>query len=91
MNSIVSGHAMARMRQRGIRSKDLEFVLAHGTPVKGGVILSAKDRAKVERDAKQAIKAAGRLANVFVACADDGTVLTTFHATKQQIHRKLHG
>ncbi|MGH9771992.1 MAG: hypothetical protein ACRD4Q_09885 [Candidatus Acidiferrales bacterium] len=90
MKAQISNHAKTRVRQRGMKDNDLDFVLAYGTPVSGGVFFSSKDYVQVERDAKRQIKSAERLRDVFIACSDDGCVLTTFRANRQQQHRFLH-
>ena len=82
-------HARSRMRQRGLREQDVEFIIQHGTETRDGFILSRKDAAAVECDAKRLIQLASRLTNKRVI-ADGDEVITIYHASKKQQHSLLH-
>lgn len=82
-------HAAARIRQRGLREKDVEFILRHGTHAGNGVILAARDVQRIVAEAKRTIDMAARLKNKRVI-ADGDEVITAFHADPKQAHELLH-
>jgi hypothetical protein len=82
-------HALARVRQRGLRERDVDFILRFGTDTGDGVILSARDAQQVIAEAKRYIGLAERLKNKMVV--DDGNVIiTVLHTDRRQQHRLLH-
>jgi hypothetical protein len=87
--TILSNHAVARARQRGLREQDIEFILRFGTDTGDGVILAVKDTQKIIFTAKRMIDMAERLKNARVV-AHSGEVITVFHATRRQQHKLLH-
>ena len=90
MSVIITQHADQRIRQRGRRESDLEFVFEYGTPCKKGVLLTKKDKQTLIRNAKSTIKLAEKLEGTFLAC-DGDTVMTAFRATRNQQKRFLSG
>jgi hypothetical protein len=85
----LTGHAAARLRQRGLRDRDVDFILRHGTDTGDGAILAGKDVQRLIKDAKRIIDNAQRLKNKRVV-ALGGTVITVFHADRRQQHELLH-
>lgn len=85
---LVTKHADVRMRQRGRRPKDIEFVLTHGTETPEGILLTRRDVDAIEQEARRVIALARKLQNVFVPCVD-GTVKTIFKASSAQQSRML--
>ncbi len=84
----ITRHAEMRMQQRGRRPAEIEFVLQHGTETPKGIMLTRKDVAAIEQEAKRQIALAHRLQNVFVPCGD-GVVKTIFKASDDQQRRLL--
>jgi hypothetical protein len=85
----LSRHADARLQQRGVRASDVALVVAHGTPVRDGYLLRARDVAAAEAELKRAIARLQRLRGTFVAVAED-TVLSVYRPCKVR-RRKLLG
>lgn len=82
----LSRHAQKRMQQRGRRPAEIYFVLEHGTHTSKGVMLTARDVASLEKEARSMIEMAQRLKNVVIPCGG-ATVKTVFKATpRQQSH-----
>jgi hypothetical protein len=88
MSAHLTQHAQQRIRQRGRKESDVDFVLAHGTECRDGVLFSNKDCARLVEDARRKIALASRLAGTFIAC-DGATVKTVFRASKDQQQRML--
>jgi hypothetical protein len=84
----LSHHAATRIRQRGLRASDVALVVAHGSPVRGGILLRTRDVATTEAEMKRTVSRLHRLAGTFVAVADD-TVLSAFRPTKLQRRKML--
>ena len=82
-------HAEARLRQRGLRERDVEFILRFGTDSGDRVILSAQDVQRIIMEAKRMIAMAERLVNKTIV-ATDGEIITIFHANQREQHRLLH-
>jgi hypothetical protein len=82
-------HARVRIRQRGLREGDVEFILNHGTDTGDGAILADKDARRVIAEAKKQIDMAERLRNKRVV-ADGDEIITVFHADSHQAHELLH-
>lgn len=82
-------HAHARIRQRGMREQDVEFILNHGTENGDRVFLSARDADALILKAKKMIAAAERLKNKMVVIRD-GKVITAFTADRRQLHNVAH-
>ena len=76
---VFSRHAARRVRQRGLRDRDVELVLDHGTPVAGdGVILLNRDAEREITRRKKEIQALDRLRGCKVVLSD-GTIVTCYH------------
>jgi hypothetical protein len=88
--AVLTMHAEARLRQRGLRERDVEFILRFGTDHGDRVILSAQDVQRIIIEAKRMITMAERLRNKTVV-ANDGEIITVFHANRREQHRLLHG
>ncbi|MCY4642367.1 MAG: hypothetical protein OXC41_06690 [Gammaproteobacteria bacterium] len=76
-------HIRTRCQQRGIKERDLKLVAQFGTETPKGLILTRKDVAEVEREAKRLMNRLSRLQDVFVATEGE-TMKTAFRATKRQ-------
>jgi hypothetical protein len=83
----LSHHADARLQQRGVRASDVALVVAHGTPVRDGYLLRARDVAAAEAELKRTIARLQRLRGTFVAVAED-TVLSVYRPCRVR-RRKL--
>lgn len=78
-----SGHAIKRLRQRGMRPADVEVIVAYGTPVRDGYLLRARDVNGVILELKEMIRALERLRKR-VVIAEGQTVVTTYPASRQK-------
>ncbi len=85
---MLTKHIQARCQQRGIQEHDLKLVAQLGTETPKGLILTRKDVAEVEREAKRLVIWLSRLQDVFVATEGE-TMKTAFHATRQQRRRLM--
>lgn len=81
MDPQITRHAAARIRQRGLRESDVAFVLAHGTPVPDGYMLTAHDAADLEREARHLMAMAQRLKGKLVVTSG-AAVVTAYHACR---------
>jgi len=86
----LSTHADGRIRQRGLRASDVALVVAHGTPVRDGYLLRARDVARAEGELKRTITRLNRLRGTFVAVADD-TVLSVYRPCRVRRRKLLAG
>ena len=74
-------HADQRLRQRGLRTKDIELVMALGTQGPAGrVVLLASDAAREIAECKRRIQTLERLRGCVVVC-EQGMVITCYHAS----------
>jgi esterase/lipase superfamily enzyme len=76
-------HAQVRIRQRGIKAIDLNFIVEHGTYTGDGYIMLRQDVARLELETKRLVQKAHKLVNKRVI-ADGIKIITAFHATKSQ-------
>ena len=83
-------HAILRMSQRCIRPDDLELAELIGTEVEGGYLVRRKDVQDYERDLKQRINRARRLAGKRVV-RDGDAVITAYHTKPGKERRLLRG
>ncbi|AZO72164.1 MAG: DUF4258 domain-containing protein [Mesorhizobium sp.] len=83
-----SDHAHLRMRQRGIRPAEVQFVIENGTETAHGFLLSEHDFEKIEAEAKHQIDLAQRLRGVFVPVSGK-IVKTVFKSSRKQQRRFL--
>jgi len=84
----ITGHALTRMAQRGIRSDDLDFILAVGTEVDDGILVRRKDVLLIERQMKALLKRLRRIEGKRLVVAD-GHLITAYHASDDQQSRLL--
>jgi hypothetical protein len=84
----LTGHALERMAQRGIRMSDLDLILKIGCEVDDGYLVRDKDCRELEATLKQFLNRIRRLRGKRVVVAD-GCVVTTFHARKNEQKRLL--
>ena len=61
----------------------MDLIARYGTETWEGVILTRKDIAKVEREAKRLVSRLERLEDVFVA-TDGVTMITAYRTTRRQ-------
>jgi hypothetical protein len=85
----LSDHATARLKQRGIREVDVDFLIENGTKKGDHIVFTNKDFARLEREAKKLLKIGSRLKGKCLIVRD-GTVVTGFHARAKQIHEIAH-
>ena len=83
---IITGHALERLRQRGFRESDVEFILNNGTIKGTKAMLTNKDGAKLIEKAKKTISIVNRLAGKQII-VDGDDVITVFHANSRQQSR----
>lgn len=82
----VSRHAEARTQQRGLRHEDVHFVCQHGTETAKGYLLTERDAAALEAEARYLLLKAQRLRGILVPVAG-GTAKTVLRATRRQQQR----
>ena len=80
---ILTEHIRARCQQRGIKERDLDLIAQFGTETPEGLILTRKNIAEIERQAKRLVHRLSRLQDVFIA-ADGESMITVYRATRQQ-------
>jgi hypothetical protein len=83
-------HALKRAAQRGIKEADIDLIMRYGTPTSRGVIVTKRDFAEVEHEAKRLISRLSHLVGKFAAM-DDEVVITVFHATERQRRVQMSG
>jgi hypothetical protein len=77
-------HAEVRLRQRGLRERDVEVVLAHGTPTPEAVVLTNKDVDRVVGECRRLIAQLERLRGTAVFTREE-VVVTTFRPEPEQL------
>jgi hypothetical protein len=70
--------------------KDIETIMAHGTPVQSGYLLRKRDAATAISELKAEIRRIERLKNRAVI-ADGETIITTYPTTARKQKRMLSG
>lgn len=90
MNSIsYCSHARTRMQQRGVRSEDVELILACATQIDENVyLMREKDADREIERRKREIQALGRLRNQKVVLAGT-TMVTTYSSNRKDQKRML--
>lgn len=88
MSVLLTKHAQRRIRQRGCRESEIDFVFSHGTLCRDGVLLTNRDRDHLIEEYRRMIQLAEKLAGMFIACEGE-TVKTVFRADRDQQHRML--
>ena len=84
----LSPHAAARLRQRGLRERDLMLVLECGTPGKDAVLLTQKDVAREVATCRRRIAQLERLAGTAVFTAES-VVVTVYRPDRKRTRRLL--
>lgn len=83
-----SRHAARRVRQRGLRDRDVELVIECGTPVASdGVVLLARDAEREIARRKREIQALERLRGCKVVVAD-GIIVTCYRTCPRHHSRR---
>lgn len=85
---ILTHHARARLRQRGMKESDLEIVLRYGTNVREGVVLTDRDVSKAIRERRREIQRLEHLRGRTVII-EEGVVVTAYTAKDRDLKRKL--
>lgn len=76
-------HVLKRAAQRGIKQADLDLMQRYGSETPNGLIMTRRDFAEVEHEAKQLLRRLSHLVGKFVA-VEGGDMITVFHATERQ-------
>ena len=84
----LSSHARKRLQQRAMSSADVEVIVAHGTSVRDGYLLRARDANEAISELKGQISMLERLKDR-VVIADRQTVITAYPASKRKQKRLL--
>ncbi len=86
-----SKHAARRVRQRGLRDRDVELAVECGTPIAGdGIVLLDSDVRRETARRKREIQAFERLRGCKVVVSE-GTIITCHHADGQRTARAHRG
>ena len=83
---IITQHALERLRQRGLKESDVEFIINNGTIRGTKAMLTNKDSEEIIRKAKKTISLTTRLAGKQITI-DGDDVITVYHATPGQQRR----
>ena len=76
---LITKHAQARMRQRGLREADLDLILEYGTEIgQDRIMLKERDVDKIIQSLKRQIAKLERLKNKVIVVTD-GRLITTYH------------
>ncbi len=81
-------HAEVRMRQRGVRERDLDLMIEHGTLTDDGVLLTRRDAAAAIGEHRRAIAQLERLKGTAVIL-DGATVLSVYRPDREKSRRML--
>lgn len=84
----VTHHAEVRSKQRGIRPKDVDLILAHGTECEDGVLLTDADVLRAVEQRKREIQHLERLRGAAVVHSG-GKVLTVYRARRGRARHML--
>jgi hypothetical protein len=89
MNGLkLTSHAIYRAAQRNISESDIELVLTYGSEVPNGYLIRGKDFQALEREMKDQMRRLRRLVGKRLVVVD-GRIITTFHATRNEVRRLL--
>ena len=83
---VITGISLERLRQRGLKESDLDFIITNGTIKGRTAMLTNKDRARLIEQAKKTISIVTRLSRKQIV-VDGDDVITVFHATASQQRR----
>ena len=86
----LTNHAEERMQQRGVRERDVDVVLLHGTQTGQAVVLTCKDAEAAIAEHKRQIAQLQRLKGL-AAFTRDCAVVTLFRPTPEQLRKLMHG
>ena len=89
---MLTGHAVARMAQRGIKIKDSELIALIGTEVEDGYVVRNQDCQKIEREVKRLLDDIRHIRGKRLVVAT-GQVVTAYHPSKRhqrQLLRSAH-
>ena len=88
MSEILTHHAEVRLRQRGLRERDVAFVLEHGTPAGDAVLLTQQDAAQMIGEYRRRIAQLERLSGTAVFM-DGGWILSVYRPSRVRVRRML--
>ena len=92
MNTELSRHAEARIRQRGMREDDVAVIIDAGTTIDGeSVLLLDRDVDREVMRRKHEIAILERLRGCRVVMAKERTVVTVYRPGRKTEHRLLRG
>jgi hypothetical protein len=83
-------HAEKRVRQRGFKTRDINFIMKHGELVNDGYVLTVKAVEKRRSELKKELQRLDKLTNVAVI-ASEGTVITIYRADSRNVRRLRSG
>jgi Cys-tRNA synthase (O-phospho-L-seryl-tRNA:Cys-tRNA synthase) len=83
-----SKHAQTRIRQRGFRDSDIDFVRKHGTDVDAGSLLTDKDAQRGIEAAKKQIRDLNRLKGTAVIVGGD-TAVSIYRPDKRRFKKLI--
>ena len=86
-NLYMTEHVLQRIRQRGLRESDLEFVVEFGSEVADGIYLRDRDARNIIEHAKAIIDLATRLRRTYVVL--EGDKLITTYRPARKTERKI--
>ena len=89
MNLELTRHVEQRLRQRGLRECDLEFVLRHGSHLGDAVVLTNKDAEAAIAEHRREIARLGRLRGTAVF-TKESAVVTVFRPSDAQLRQMRH-
>ncbi len=81
-------HAEGRIRQRGVRERDLDLMIEHGTLTDDGVLLTRRDVAAAISEHRRAIAQLERLKGTALIL-DGATVLSVYRPDREKSRRML--
>ncbi len=90
MKMRLTRHAECRIRQRGIRERDVDLVLTHGTSTPDAVMLTNTDVAETIADCKRFISDLERLRGTAVFVEGE-QVLSVYRPKRAKARRMIRG
>ena len=84
----LSDHAIQRMAQRSIHASDIDLIMAIGSEVRDGILVSRKDCENLEKSLKSLLNRVRRLEGQRLVLSQ-GRVVTAYHASKIEKHKLL--
>jgi hypothetical protein len=86
----LTDHALCRASQRGLARPDLDLILALGTEVEGGFLVTAKDAQAAERKLKLLMSWVRRLKGKRVVI-EENRIITAYHVRPRKERSLLRG